>query len=273
MSSIAFAPSALYQLFNAIKGHIPQAELSGIVAGPNEAFFGYHWAAKELPAQDDSRLGALNSPPADPAAASALDVKLPAGAMKKCTGRLIAAAKAGDHRMLAVRELCGTTDGVRTHNYEVPERRDGFDEWDATHLWHIHLSIYRRYSLSASTLLPIAEVFAGTGTAVPSTAAATAVATPATGSHWPLAQNEYFGLITGPDASHGGFSAWERPYVKRIQQKMQTLGYAPKTAGWADGIYEKPTAQAVAAWQHAKWSAVTSRYGEVWSDDWARLVG
>jgi hypothetical protein len=27
----------------------------------------------------------------------------------------------------------------------------------------------------------------------------------------------------------------------------------------------------VAAWQRAKYAQQTSRYGEIWSDDWARL--
>ncbi|MGI8882271.1 MAG: peptidoglycan-binding domain-containing protein [Jatrophihabitans sp.] len=269
MSSVAFAPSAIYQLFNAIKGHLPEAELNGVVAGPNEAFYGYHWAAKELPKSDDSRVGALNTPPADPGAASALDVKLGPDSMKLCTSRLIAAAKAGDRRMLPVRELCGTTDGRQTHNYEVPERRDGLNEWEPSHLWHIHLSFYRRYSLSASTLLPVAEVFAGKD--VVSSAAMSVAGAPVPGSGWPLAPDEYFGLVTGPKASHGGYHGWERPYVTRIQKRMQKLGYAPAGKSWADGVYEKPTAQAVAAWQHAKWASVTSRYGEVWSDDWARL--
>src|SRR5512144_129507 len=88
---------------------------------------------------------------------------------------------------------------------------------------------------------------------------------------WPLPRNEYFGLISGPSQSHGGYYAWERPYVKFIQERLQAMGFAPRTPGWADGIFEQPTKDAVAAWQRAEWARFTTRYGEVWSDDWARL--
>ena len=90
-------------------------------------------------------------------------------------------------------------------------------------------------------------------------------------SLWPLPADEYFGLISGPNASHGGWTASEKHYVLMIQQRLQQLGYAPKTAGWADGVFEQPTKDSVAKWQHDKWEQDTTRFGEVWSDDWKRL--
>ena len=88
---------------------------------------------------------------------------------------------------------------------------------------------------------------------------------------FPLPNNEYFGLITGPDESHGGYGAQEQVWVKQIQQALQAKGFAPKDAGWADGIYEQPTADAVAAWQRANMPG-TTRFGEVWWDDWEVLI-
>lgn len=88
---------------------------------------------------------------------------------------------------------------------------------------------------------------------------------------WPLPYNHYFGLITGPDESHGGFYASERPFIKLIQQRLQILHFAPTTAGWADGLFEWPTYDAVARWQRAMWAKYTTLYGQVWSDDWQRL--
>lgn len=88
---------------------------------------------------------------------------------------------------------------------------------------------------------------------------------------WPLPAGHYFGLITGPDQSHGGYYPGERPHVEKIQRALQRKGFAPNVAGWADGIYEQPTANAVAAWQRAAMPG-TTRYGEVWSDDWAVLL-
>lgn len=94
---------------------------------------------------------------------------------------------------------------------------------------------------------------------------------------WPsyVPQSEYFGLITGPNESHGGYYAIERPDVKAIQQRLITLGFVPgitnPLSNWADGIYEQPTYTAVAAWQRKLYAPLTTRYGEVWSDDWSRL--
>lgn len=89
---------------------------------------------------------------------------------------------------------------------------------------------------------------------------------------FPYPHDHCFGLITDPSVRvHGGISAAEQVYVRYIQQRMQQLGYAPKTTGWADGVYENPTVAAVAAWQHARMPG-TTKPGQVWWDDWAVLV-
>lgn len=93
---------------------------------------------------------------------------------------------------------------------------------------------------------------------------------------FPLPRNEYFGLITGPKQSHGGYYATERPWVKLIQQTLIRKGYVPgitdPSNSWADGIFEQPTADAVARFQRAEMPG-TQYYGQVWWDDWARLCG
>jgi hypothetical protein len=95
---------------------------------------------------------------------------------------------------------------------------------------------------------------------------------PSTAPPFPLPRNECFGLYSDPRASvHGGFNAWERPHVKRIQQALQRLGFAPAYPGWADGLYEQPTADAVARWQRARMPGTTI-FGQVWWDDWAVLL-
>lgn len=88
---------------------------------------------------------------------------------------------------------------------------------------------------------------------------------------WPLPREHYFGLISGPERSHGGYFPAERPWVKQIQQALQRKGYAPETPGWADGRFEDPTAEAVATWQRDHMPG-TRFYGQVWADDWARLL-
>lgn len=88
---------------------------------------------------------------------------------------------------------------------------------------------------------------------------------------FPFGGMDRYGLITGPAELHGGYYEAERPNVKLIQQRLQYLGYAPLDPSWADGLYEWPTANAVAAWQSENMIGVTDYPGEVWGDDWAKL--
>ncbi|MEO6089290.1 MAG: hypothetical protein ABIQ18_39880 [Umezawaea sp.] len=87
---------------------------------------------------------------------------------------------------------------------------------------------------------------------------------------FPLPIHHYFGLISGPDQSHGGYYPAERPHIVRIQKALQHKGFAPGYAEWADGLYEQETADAVTTWQRAAMPR-TTRFGEVWFDDWAAL--
>jgi glycoside hydrolase-like protein/putative peptidoglycan binding protein len=90
---------------------------------------------------------------------------------------------------------------------------------------------------------------------------------------WPLPPGNYFGPITGPAASHGGYYAYERGWVKEIQQALIRKGFVPgitdPDSGWADGIYEEPTCQAVVRFQHSAGFAAT---GDVGPREWPRLL-
>lgn len=86
-----------------------------------------------------------------------------------------------------------------------------------------------------------------------------------------LPSGHYYGDIEGPAESHGGYYEDEKPYVKWIQIRMQELGYAPTSSGWADGIFESPTTDAVSQWQGERHASTTSLYGQVWGDDWQNL--
>lgn len=91
---------------------------------------------------------------------------------------------------------------------------------------------------------------------------------------FPLPAGDYFGLITGPNQSHGGFSASERIWVKAIQQRLIKKGYVPGVtdinSGWADGVFEQATADAVTRFQKKEMPGTTF-FGQVWSDDWRKL--
>lgn len=100
---------------------------------------------------------------------------------------------------------------------------------------------------------------------------------------WPLAgrRGHYFGNIAGPNESHGGYYADERPHIVAIQKALVRKGYARRNngqpvtnpdGGWADGKFEAATVDAVARWQRDHMPG-TQYYGQVWSDDWAKLLG
>jgi hypothetical protein len=88
---------------------------------------------------------------------------------------------------------------------------------------------------------------------------------------YPWSSPDHYGDVNGDSHSHGGYYESERPAVKWIQIRMQELGYAPTSSGWADGIFEQPTIDAVANWQRARHAATTSLPGQVWGDDWHNL--
>ena len=98
---------------------------------------------------------------------------------------------------------------------------------------------------------------------------------PALPQPFPLPRDHYYGLVTGPERSHGGYYAAERPVVKIIQQRLIAKGYVPGVTDvnspWADGLFEQPTLDAVARFQRAEMPG-TQYYGQVWWDDYAQLA-
>lgn len=92
---------------------------------------------------------------------------------------------------------------------------------------------------------------------------------------FPLPPGHYFGLVSGPKESHGGYYGNERPSIKLIQQALIRKGYVPglsnPDSGWADGVYGPPTFDSVVRFQKAEMPQ-TTRFGEVWQDDWAKLL-
>ena len=166
----AFAPTTLKDLFAVVNRAWPRAQLGGILEAPSaDPFWGYHPAFAEVSTSDDSHIHALNNPPADRWAACAIDITLPPDLMKTATARLIEAAKVRDMRLRAVREFAGTLDGVHTTNYECLEHRQGINEWDKSHLYHVHLSIWRSMVLDHDAIMDIADVIINGGAHAPGT--------------------------------------------------------------------------------------------------------
>jgi hypothetical protein len=93
--------------------------------------------------------------------------------------------------------------------------------------------------------------------------------TPPPSTSWPLPTNHYFGLKSGPPQSHGGGVAKDVPWVKWIQTRMNELKYAGLRV---DGNFGPTTKAAVTKWQRARYLKTTTRFGEVWRDDFAHLM-
>ena len=252
--------------WSAIHAAMPQAKLSGIVGDRNHKY-GYDRGRSFI--GNDYSTQAADDKAGPGEAASALDVTLSTADMKAVTTRLIKAVDANDSRLHCLREFFGTTNGSSVTGRDVRSKR--WVSSDSSHLWHVHLSFYRKWADSAECK-KVAEVFTGKGSA--GGGGTTPPKPPPSNKNrpWPkyMPAGHYFGLISGPAKSHGGHYDQEKPDVKAIQQKLQALKFAPAGAGWADGKFEKPTADAVTKFQR-KHMPGTKYYGQVWSDDWRKL--
>ncbi|HEY6018626.1 MAG TPA: C39 family peptidase [Candidatus Paceibacterota bacterium] len=90
------------------------------------------------------------------------------------------------------------------------------------------------------------------------------------GSPFPLPAGHYYGDIAGPAESHGGFYDNEKPAIAAIQRRLIVTGNVPGHSdpndGWADGIYEAPTTEAVKSFQTSNNLVVDGNVGPVtWS--------
>ncbi|WP_375502387.1 peptidoglycan-binding protein [uncultured Jatrophihabitans sp.] len=269
----ALAPAEILAANTTLKNRPdrPASYVFSGVSGDARHSFGYHVDPDELPAADYSVVTKRDRQGArvNPRSASAWDLSFHQRDMTLVTNRLLQAAKSRDPRMVGVREFCGTRNGRDTYPWDLHTNScEGINSWDDSHLWHVHISFYR--DATAKQIQAVVSVICGKNMNLPQrfkavgSKAKRAVAKPT----FVLPPGHYYGLITGPSDSHGGYFATERPAVRLIQQRLQKLGHAPNTPSWADGKFERPTAVAVQRWQQAKHRPVT---GRVTADDWKAL--
>lgn len=107
------------------------------------------------------RLGLDRQGPGDKAAA--IDYTMPDDEMRRRTGYLAAAASARDPRLAAVREFYGTVDSRTVFGRSKDSRTGAWrsSSSDTSHLWHIHISVFRAYTDDWDELAPILSVLAG----------------------------------------------------------------------------------------------------------------
>ena len=81
--------------------------------------------------------------------------------MARLTQRLIDLTLAGDGRVQTLREFIGTVDGANVTGLDVRDRR-----WitsDDSHLWHCHISVYRKFAGDWAAMDAVAAAILGGG--------------------------------------------------------------------------------------------------------------
>lgn len=155
-------------LWPGLKALAPASELGGILARKP----GYHNSRDHLPPTDYSvaefaidRMG-----PADEG--SAIDWTFPnaqAGdfaTIARFSRLLLAAGRAGDPRAYPMREFFGNADGDRqVDGWDFAKRRPSSS--DSSHLWHIHISIHRKYIDDPAAMRSILSILSGSVPATP----------------------------------------------------------------------------------------------------------
>jgi hypothetical protein len=161
---------AMWELWEGFRAVEKKAKLGGVFA-PKP---GYHNARENLGSKDYS-VGQVAGDSAGAAKwASAIDLTLPPAEMKKYSKRLDDAMKTRDPRLFLddepiLREYIGTLDGetVRCHVLVGGKRLGvGADSGpdfgrDSSHLWHIHLSVIRKFAADAVALRQILSILKG----------------------------------------------------------------------------------------------------------------
>lgn len=221
----------------------------------------------------------------------AIDIGGPDAELKQLRQHLWSLYAAQDDRVYRYGYMKGCSDNL-INNWGLPFGTH-IDTGDAGHL---HISITQLNGMNPSSHGYVAAIdatrswgisssvvtTANTGQQLPAGRIALHRGTPWPGPQLHFGPHDHFGNINGPDESHGGAFANERPFVKMIQQRLIALGFVPGVTDvngeWADGIFDTkgnhsltgPTSEAVIRFQRAHMPG-TKFFGQVWSDDWAKL--
>lgn len=225
-------------------------ERTVLLGGIYAAKRGYHNSRlnneRNWPGDYSIRLRLDRLGPADKA--SALDLTMSTAAMKRYTTRLDRAAKARDRRLFrdgqpVLREFIGTKDGRRVYCYDLAARQEDWTR-DASHLWHIHLSLHRKFVDSWPALAGILDVLAGrptTSTASPAKANPTKASPTKTKpaktrpADWRKEIPHAMDTVNLARVTRKS-STWVRgPVVRRLQGLLLADGFGPAGLTGGDG--------------------------------------
>ena len=156
----AYAPKALKNIFTVVRMNVPSAKDGGTLANKS----GYHNSYNRLKAnpqwRDDYSTQDPRDRDCDRDAAAAADITPSDVDQRKITARLKAATDRGDARLVGkCREFGGTLDGKRVYARRVEDNKP--ISFDSTHLWHVHVSMFRKYATNFEACRGVAEVMSG----------------------------------------------------------------------------------------------------------------
>lgn len=153
-----YAPSSLKWLGQQVVKHVPSARMSGIV-GDRAHTYGYHRARSQL-ASSDYSVRLAKDKQGDANAASAIDISLSASMMRTVTKRFMKVAKdKSDPRRAYFREFFGTLNGKTVTGWDTSS--NSATTSDSSHLWHVHVSVYRKYATSRTAAEALLSIFTG----------------------------------------------------------------------------------------------------------------
>lgn len=161
-----YAPDAIRAAFDRLAKAKPAwgLQLGGILGSSPSHTYGYHrsrhWDARYSSRRPDYSIQAGDDLAGDGDAASALDITPDsADVMVTMTRRLIDATAAADPRLHPLREFFGTLNGTSVTGRDV--RTGRVVTADSSHLWHLHLSGFRRWADDPKAWAGIVDVIAG----------------------------------------------------------------------------------------------------------------
>lgn len=155
MAKPAYTSDALWNFYLKFKKKEPTVRLGGTYANKP----GYHNTRAHNPSWDYSeqlaadKLGSSNL-------CAAIDLTMPAAQMKKYSARLLASGKnMKDPRGNYLREFYGTTNGYSVTGWDFQKLRTVSS--DKSHLWHIHISILRKYAADPKAMDALYSILVG----------------------------------------------------------------------------------------------------------------
>jgi hypothetical protein len=233
------------------------AKLSGIV--PDRSHLsrgGYHCSREDQPRKDNYSVVRPDDKGGPSNAAAAIDMTMNSADMRLCTSRLaVAYNNTKDVRRKYINAFNGCTDGKNATRYDVYARKKKSASKD--HVWHVHMSIRRKYTQSATAMTAIFSLLRGESLSsylksVGGGQAATLPSTP--------------GKPSFPgELSRNDRQASPNSNVKKMQEQLKKKGQTVT----ADGFFGAGTEKAVKAFQKSKGLTQDGKVGpKTWTALW-----